>query len=138
MRGISEFFLRYIAICCRTGKFDNGRVCIGTGPRLETAQDLMLRLKNLLAFQGQDPDYSHSRSTSTEVKINGVTVTAFPSYNSSSLRGYTNVRFLMFDEVAWWPAFQASEIMGVITGYVSKPNSDPHVILSLLPTNLRH
>lgn len=98
----------------------------------------MLRLKNLLAFQGQDPDYSHSRSTSTEVKINGVTVTAFASYNSSSLRGYTNVRFLMFDEVAWWPAFQASEIMGVITGYVSKPNSDPHVILSLLPTNLRH
>jgi hypothetical protein len=138
--GVSEFFLRWIAYCCLSGRFGNnyrnnndaGRVCIATGPRLETATDLMSRLKNLLAYKETTAPI-FEKSHSTEVKINGVTITAFPSYNSSSMRGFTNVKFIMCDEFSWWPDFQATEIMGVLVGYQVKAYSNPYIILISTP-----
>jgi len=138
--GVSEFFLRYIAYCCLTGRFGNnyksnndaGRVCIATGPRLETATDLMSRLKNLLAYK-ENTAPIFEKSHNTEVKINGITITAFPSYNSASMRGFTNVKFIMCDEFSWWPTFQATEIMGVLVGYQVKANSNPYIILISTP-----
>jgi hypothetical protein len=123
-----------------TGRFGNnyknnndaGRVCIATGPRMETAADLMARLKNLLAYK-ENTAPIFERSHSTEVKINGITITCFPSYNSSSMRGFTNVKFIMCDEFSWWPDFQATEIMGVLVGYQVKANSNPYIILLSTP-----
>jgi hypothetical protein len=140
--GVSEFFLRWIAYCCLTDRFgnnyrhnnDSGRVCIATGPRLETATDLMSRLKNLLAYKettSTSPIFE--KSNNTEVKINGITITAFPSCNSSSMRGFTNVHCILCDEFSWWPNFQATEIMGVLVGYQVKANSNPYIILISTP-----
>ena len=135
--GVSEFFLRYIAYCCLTDRFGkDGRVCIATGPRLETATDLMSRLKNMFAIEDDAtsrPRPKFERSLSTEIRINGVTITCFPSYNSSSLRGYINVKMIMCDEMSWWPPHQSLEIMSVLIGYVAKVNSNPYIILISTP-----
>ena len=121
--GCSEFLLRYIAWCCinkyatnpNSNSNINSRVLILTGPRIQLSQDLIARFKGLLKYLPE--------TEKTVAIVNNVKVEAFPSFHCSAARGYTDVRFVMVDEASFWPPHQVTEMMGVVSGYISKPNS---------------
>ena len=74
----------------------NSRVCIVTGPRIDLAEDLIARFKGLYAN-----NYLHNdRTRSTVAYLNGVRVEAFPSHHVDTMRGLTDVKFIMSDESA--------------------------------------
>jgi hypothetical protein len=125
--GVTEFLLRYIAYCCTSGKFAaNSRVCIVTGPRIDLAEDLIARFKALFGNQ-------KDRTQSTVAIVNGVKVEAFPSHHVDTMRGLTNVKFILSDETDFYPPFQQKEVRAVMEGYIGKPNSDPHIVLVSTP-----
>jgi hypothetical protein len=86
--------LRYIAYCCTSGKFaaNNSRVCIITGPRIDLAEDLITGFKALFGNQKEK-----DRTQSTVAIVNGVKVEAFPSHHVDTMRGLTNVKFILSD-----------------------------------------
>jgi hypothetical protein len=65
--------------------------------------------------------------------INNVRVEAFPSFHCSAARGYTDVRFILVDEASFWPPHQIQEVMGVVSGYISKPNSQSQIVFCSTP-----
>jgi hypothetical protein len=126
--GVTEFLLRYIAYCCTSGRFTaNSRVCIVTGPRIDPAEDLIARFKVLFGNLQKD------RTQSTVAIVNGVKVEAFPSHHVDTMRGLTNVKFILSDETDFYPPFQQKEVRAVMEGYIGKPNSDPHIVLVSTP-----
>lgn len=129
--GVTEFLLRYIAHNCITGGFPTGaRVCLVTGPRIEIAEDLILRFKRL--FSKVAPNL-FDRSRSTVAILNNVKVEAFLSHHVDTMRGLDNVKFIMSDESVFYPKFQQQEVRAVMEGYIGKPNSDPHILLVSTP-----
>ena len=107
-----------MAYCCTTGRFTvNSRVCIVTGPRIDLAEDLIARFKALFGNQ-------KDRTQGTVAIVNGVKVEAFPSHHVDTMRGLTNVKFILSDETDFYPPFQQKEVRAVMEGYIGKPNSD--------------
>jgi hypothetical protein len=128
--GVTTFLLRYIAYCCVAGKiFSGSRVCVVTGPRLDLAEDLIARFKGLF----DKKILSKDRTQSTVAYLNGVKVEAFPSHHVDTMRGLTDVKFILSDESDMYPLFQQREARAVMEGYVGKPNSDPHIVLVSTP-----
>ena len=101
-----------------------------TGPRIDLAEDLIVRFKGLFG------DLQNDRTASTVVFLNGVKVEAFPSHHVDTMRGLDNVKFIMSDESDFYPPFQQKEVRAVMEGYIGKPNSDPHIILVSTPKAL--
>lgn len=128
--GVSEFILRWIAFCCFNVFPSGSRVCVVVGPRQLLAEDLILRFKRL--FDKIAPGL-FDRSKSTEAIINGVNISAFPSYHSETLRGLDFVKFIMIDEGDYFPAFQQREIRAAAEGFQSKPNSNPQILVVSTP-----
>jgi hypothetical protein len=128
--GVTTFLLRYIAWCCLGRKFPpESRVCVVTGPRLDLAEDLIARFKGLFSSKiGRD-----DRTQSTVAYLNGVKVEAFPSHHVDTMRGLTDVKFILSDESDMYPLFQQREARAVMEGYIGKPNSDPHIVLVSTP-----
>jgi hypothetical protein len=117
--GCSEFLLRYIAWNCinkYANSESNSRVLILKGPRIQLSQDLIARFKGLFK-------YLPETEKTVAIVNNNVKVEAFPSFHCSAARGYTDVRFILVDEASFWPPHQVTEMMGVVSGYISKPNS---------------
>jgi hypothetical protein len=131
--GVTTFFLYWIAYCCLTRYEPGDRVFIVVGPRIDSAEDLIARFKGL--FQIVSPSvYSElTRQQSTVAIINGVRVEAFPSHHVDTMRGLTNVRFILSDETDFYPPFQQKEVRAVMEGYIGKPNSDPNIVLVSTP-----
>jgi hypothetical protein len=134
--GCSEFLLRYIAWCCISGKIAGSaisRVCFIVGPRIDLAEDLIARFKSLLLGKNpQKSDFS-DRTQSTVAYLNGVRVEAFPSHHVDTMRGLTDVKFILSDESSYYPPFQQRDVRAVMEGYIGKPNSDPTIILVSTP-----
>jgi hypothetical protein len=131
--GVTEFLLRYIAWCCISRKFAgnaNSRVCIIVGPRLDLAEDLIARFKGLFRTSSK---FENNRAASTVAYLNGVRVEAFPSHHVDTMRGLTDVKFILSDESDMYPLFQQREVRAVMEGYIGKPNSDPHIVLVSTP-----
>jgi hypothetical protein len=136
--GVTEFLLRYIAWCCIEGKFsfsDKSRVCIVTGPRIDLAEDLIARFKGLFSKSIQKGSF-FDRTQSIVAYLNGVKVEAFPSHHVDTMRGLTDVKFILSDESDMYPPFQQKEVRAVLEGYIGKPNSDPHIVLVSTPKAL--
>jgi hypothetical protein len=128
--GCSEFLLRYIAWCCISRKFSgNSRVCFIVGPRIDLAEDLIARFKGLVQLS----QLSNDRTSSTDTYLNGVRVEAFPSHHVDTMRGLTDVKFVLSDESSYYPPFQQRDVRAVMEGYIGKPNSDPTIILVSTP-----
>jgi hypothetical protein len=130
--GCSEFLLRYIAWNC-INKYSsdskssiNSRILILTGPRIQLSQDVIARFKALLK-------YLPETEKTVAIVNNNVRVEAFPSFHCSAARGYTDVRFILVDEASFWPPHQVAEMMGVVSGYISKPNSQSQIIFCSTP-----
>jgi hypothetical protein len=60
-------------------------------------------------------------------------VEAFPSHHVDTMRGLTDVKFILSDESDMYPLFQQREVRAVMEGYIGKPNSDPHIVLVSTP-----
>jgi hypothetical protein len=130
--GCSEFLLRYIAWCCITEIISPiSRVCIVTGPGIDLAEDLIARFKGL--FLDKKSFIQNDRTQSTVAFLNGVRVEAFPSHHVDTMRGLTDVKFILSDESDMYPLFQQREVRAVMEGYIVKPNSDPHIVLVSTP-----
>jgi hypothetical protein len=132
--GCSEFPLRYIAWCCLGSKFGakltpNSRVCFIVGPRIDLAEDLIARFKGLYFSQSERYD----RTQSAVAFLNGVRVEAFPSHHVDTMRGLTDVKFILSDESSYYPPFQQRDVRAVMEGYIGKPNSDPQIVLVSTP-----
>ena len=127
--GCSEFLLRYIAWSCLGILSPNDRVCIITGPRIDLAEDLIVRFKALFVPQNGTSD----RTQSTVAFLNGVRVEAFPSHHVDTMRGLTDVRWILSDESDMYPPFQQKEVRAVMEGYIGKPNSNPTIVLVSTP-----
>jgi hypothetical protein len=115
--GCSEFLLRYIAWCCITRFSRNtSRVCFIVGPRIDLAEDLIARFKSLLLGKNpQKSDFS-DRTQSTVAYLNGVRVEAFPSHHVDTMRGLTDVKFILSDESSYYPPFQQRDVRAVMEG----------------------
>jgi hypothetical protein len=128
--GVTEFLLRYIAWCCVSQKFPgNSRVCFIVGPRIDLAEDLIDRFKGLFYTK----IVQNNRTQSTVAYLNGVRVEAFPSHHVDTMRGLTDVKFILSDESSYYPPFQQRDVRAVMEGYIRKPNSDPTIILVSTP-----
>ena len=106
----------------------NSRVLILTGPRIQLSQDLIARFKALFPPPSQLPETEKAIAI-----INNVRVEAFPSFHCSAARGYTDVRFILVDEASFWPPHQIQEVMGVVSGYITKPNSQSQIVFCSTP-----
>jgi hypothetical protein len=62
-----------------------------------------------------------------------VKVEAFPSHHVDTMLGLDNLRFIMSDESDFYPTFQQREVRAVMEGYISKPNSNPTIVLVSTP-----
>jgi len=126
--GITTFLVRYITWCCLNRYEPKSRVLILTGPRIQLSQDLIARFKALFSSPFQLPE-----TEKTVAIINNVRLEALPSFHCSAARGYTDVRFILVDEASFWPPHQMQEVMGVVSGYISKPNSQPQIVFCSTP-----
>jgi late competence protein required for DNA uptake (superfamily II DNA/RNA helicase) len=129
--GVTTFLLRYIAWCCLRIFSPNDRVCIITGPRIDLAEDLIARFKGLFSTNSVQNDRTQNKST--VAFLNGVRVECFPSHHVDTMRGLTDVKFIMSDESDMYPVFQRREVRAVMEGYIGKPNSNPTIILVSTP-----
>jgi hypothetical protein len=130
--GVTSFLLRYIAWCCVSGQiYPNSRVCFIVGPRIDLAEDLIARFKVL--FTKAEKNQAFDRTSSAVTYLNGVRVEAFPSHHVDTMRGLTDVKFILSDESDMYPTFQQREVRAVIEGYVGKPNSNPTIVLVSTP-----
>jgi hypothetical protein len=65
------------------------------------------------------------------IYVNNVTIQAFPSHTVSTMRGYTDVKFIFIDEGAFFALGQQEEVRAVCEGYRAKTN--PHIVLVSTP-----
>jgi hypothetical protein len=134
--GVTEFLLRYVAWCCISGKIPISgisRVCIVTGPRIDLAEDLIARFRGLFIENNHRNGNYFDRTQSTVAYLNDVRVEAFPSHHVDTMRGLTDVKFILSDESDMYPLFQQKEVRAVTEGYIGKPYSDPHIVLVSTP-----
>ena len=131
--GLSTFMLYYIAYKCLTEWTAGDHVVIVTGTRIETAADLIRRLK--LLFKRNFPNiYSQlMKQKDTMCVLNGVTIEAYPAGHTDSIRGRDRVKLIMVDEADYFSPSESNEILSVIEGFIGKPNSDPTICLISTP-----
>ena len=104
-------------------------MCIITGPRIELATDLIGRIKKLF----YDKLKVTFESKESQVTINGVRITAYPSHHISSVRGIPNVSFLFVDEAGFIPSgsSQTQEVIDTCERYAGK--SQAYIVLLSTP-----
>ena len=65
------------------------------------------------------------------IYVDNVTIQAFPSHTVSTMRGYTDVKFIFIDEGAFFVTGQQEEVRAVCEGYRAKTN--PHIVMVSTP-----
>lgn len=125
--GVTEFLLRFMAYLCVVDSTYSGmRFHIVTGPRINLAEELIDRIEGLFVRAGIRP-----KKTGPIIYINGVTIQAFPSHTVATMRGYTDVKFILLDEADYFPVGQREEARAVAEGYRIKTR--PWVVLVSTP-----
>jgi hypothetical protein len=128
--GITEILLRYISwLAVFDSTYDNCRFHIVTGPRINLAEELTDRIR--LLFQNCNAGAIEVKQVGPIVYVNNVTIQAFPSHTVSTMRGYTDVKFIFIDEGAFFPPGQQEEVRAVCEGYRAKTN--PHIVMVSTP-----
>jgi hypothetical protein len=128
--GITEILLRYMSwLAVRNSNYSGCRFHIVTGPRINLAEELTDRIR--LLFQNCKARAIEVKQVGPIVYVNNVTIQAFPSHTVSTMRGYTDVKFILIDEGAYFPTGQQEEVRAVCEGYRAKTN--PHIVLVSTP-----
>jgi hypothetical protein len=126
--GLNEFFLRFMVwLRVRDDSLQNTDMIIITGPRIELAIDLIIRIKKLF----YDKLKVTFDSKETTVVINNVRIHAIPSHNVSAGRGIPSVSFIFVDECAFIPDGQKQEVLDTIERYAGKSNA--YIVLLSTP-----
>lgn len=131
--GITEILLRYMAwrAICFNDLYSGCRFHIVTGPRINLAEELIDRVYSLFKADHLIDIYRSIKRTGTTLIINNVTFQSFPSRVISSMRGYTDVKFILIDECAFFPQIDQSEVRAVVEGYRAK--TKPSIVLVSTP-----
>lgn len=131
--GITEILLRFMVwLCVRNSDFNNCRFHIVTGPRINIAEELIDRIFEL--FTSRDILHDVQRiikRVGPIVEINNVVIQAFPSHTVSTMRGYTDVKFILLDEADYFPVGQQLEARAVAEGYRIKTR--PWIVMVSTP-----
>ncbi len=128
--GITEILLRYMSwLAVFDSTYHNCRFHIVTGPRINLAEELTDRIR--LLFQNCKAGAIEVKQVGPIVYVNNVTIQAFPSHTVSTMRGYTDVKFIFIDEGAFFAPGQQEEVRAVCEGYRAKTN--PHIVLVSTP-----
>lgn len=124
--GATEFMLRYLAWAIVNNHFKQGaRACIVTGPRVDLAVTLIDRFKMLFS------KYFYMESRNTVAVLNGCTVAAFPSHHLNTMRGLTDVKFILLDEADFFPIGEQQNARDISERYIAK--SEPWIIMVSTP-----
>jgi hypothetical protein len=117
--GITEILLRYMAyLAVRNDDYKNCRFHIITGPRINLAEELIDRLHGLFTDKlGID-----CKQVGPIIYVKDTIIQAFPSHTVSTMRGYTDVKFILLDEAGFFPVGQQTEVEAVTEGYRIKTN----------------
>ena len=119
-------------LCVHNNRYSNARFHIVTGPRINIAEELIDRIYGLFAVR---EEISHMQKVIKRVgpivEINGVTIQAFPSHTVSTMRGYTDVKFILLDEADYFPIGQQLEARAVAEGYRIKTR--PWIVMVSTP-----
>jgi hypothetical protein len=99
-----------------------------TGPRVNLAEELIDRIHNFFINSKLE---INCKQAGPIIYVNGVTIEAFPSHTSFSMRGFTDVKFIFADESAFFPPGQQDEVKHTIEGYRIK--TDPHIVIVSTP-----
>jgi hypothetical protein len=123
--GITELLLRYMTwLCLKDSSLKDSQMCIVTGPRIDLAVTLIDRIKRLFPTMT-----FHTKETM--VKLNDVTIEAFPSHHLDAMRGLPNVSFILLDEADFFPAGQQQDARDVSERYIAKSN--PYIVMVSTP-----
>ena len=127
--GITELLLRYMAyLCVKDNTYSNCRFHIVTGPRINLAEDLIDRLHGLFMNSKLGID---CKQVGPIIYVSNITIQAFPSHTISSSRGYTDVKFILIDEAAYFPPGQQDEVRAVCEA--CRPKSNPYIVMVPTP-----
>ena len=132
--GITEILLRYMVwLCVYSDTYHNTRFHIVTGPRINIAEELIDRIFNLFSSERNNIHEIQKaiKRVGPIVQLNSVTIQAFPSHTVSTMRGYTDVKFILLDEADYFPVGQQAEARAVAEGYRIKTR--PWVVLVSTP-----
>ena len=81
--GVLEFFLRLMAwLCLRNDDYKNSQMCIVTGPNIDTAINLIKRMKALF----EPKLHVTFDSKETVLELNGCSIEAYPSNHIDACR----------------------------------------------------
>jgi hypothetical protein len=128
--GISELLLRMMSwLCVKDNKLVGSQMCIVTGPRIDLAITLIDRMKRL--FYTNEALGIKFNTRETIVKLNDVTITAYPSNHLDSMRGIKNVSFILLDEGDFFPVGEQQDARDVSERYIGKSN--PYICMISTP-----
>lgn len=124
--GITELILRImIWLAVKNDTYRNTHMCIVCGPRLEIAIELCNRIRKLL-----EPHGIMLGGSATSMKINSVTISAYPSNHLDSMRGLDKVSFIFMDEADFFLHDQENA-RTISERYIAK--SDPFIVMVSTP-----
>lgn len=125
--GITELILRLMLwLCVRDNRYQNGQMCIITGPEVKIALGLILRMKRIL----EQANITISNNE-TVIELNGVTIKAFPSNNIASYRGLTSPKFIFLDEGDFFRESNIQDVRDTTERYIAK--SKPYIVIVSTP-----
>jgi hypothetical protein len=124
--GITEFVMRLILYLpfVHPSNFKNSQIAIMTGIRMNTAKDIMDRMRSLLYQRLK----IFIETSSTEMTINGCEIHSFPARTPQSLHGLSNPSFIFLDEFDFFPESLHEFVINAVERYFAKSN--PYVILN--------
>jgi hypothetical protein len=97
--GLSELILRIMVwLCVRNDNLKGTHMCIVCGPRIEIAIELINRIRRFF-----EPHGITLGGSMTSIRLNSVTITAYPSNHMDSMRGLDKVSFIFLDEADLFP-----------------------------------
>ncbi len=125
--GISELLLRYMSyLCIRDDTYRGTQMAIITGPRIDLSVTLMDRMKALF-----EPSGIFFNTKETLLELNGCTIEVYPSHHLDSMRGLSNLKFILADESDFFPAGQWQDCLLIVERYIGKSN--PYICLVSTP-----
>lgn len=126
--GVTEFFLRYMAwLCLKDNEMRNCQMAIVVGPNAKLGTDLLTRFRERT---GLDIFFKFDTDKAT-VKLNGCTITAYPSNHTETLRSPEAMKFIFLDEADFFAINEWRVIIDAIQGYRAKTR--PLVVMVSTP-----
>lgn len=126
--GVTEFFLRYMAwLCVKDNKMRNSQMAIVVGPNAKLGTDLLTRFRERTGLE----KFFTFDTEKSMVKLNGCTITAYPSNHTETLRSPEAMRFIFLDEADFFAINEIKVVVDAIQGYRAK--TSPIVVMVSTP-----